>query len=451
MRTDPRYMTCRGPAVVKAAADQAARHASTTSTTKVVGMGSCGLDYLAAVARFPQPDDKIRTERLETQGGGNCANALTAASRLGLEAHLVSQIGDDGIGEQIIAELEGDGVQTAHVLRAEGSPSPFTYIIVDREGSTRTCIHTPGAPYTPDQLSPERIPQILGDSTQLVYFDGRLTEAALLLARAARAAGIPVLVEAERLRPNLDALLGEADYVCMSTHFPKDWTGEACLGDALVSSLQRLPRVRWLVATLGKRGSVLIQRCHPSECDSESKGVVLEGLVAQLFGELGGGAGAPGSATAPGGAVVRASRVLAAGQAHRLLLQRGEAHDPNIATAAASAARNAATDNADSANASSYRISNDMQMSSFDEQPAGDTGVYGRVTVASAADLPQDAVVDTTGAGDAFLGSMLYALCHDMPAERALRLAAVVAACNCTGLGARGGLPWRDAVSAELL
>lgn len=28
-------------------------------------MGSCGLDYLAQVAAFPQPDDKLRTERLE--------------------------------------------------------------------------------------------------------------------------------------------------------------------------------------------------------------------------------------------------------------------------------------------------------------------------------------------------------------------------------------------------
>ena len=37
---------------------------------KVVGMGSCGLDYLAQVAAFPQPDDKLRTERLEVRWHG---------------------------------------------------------------------------------------------------------------------------------------------------------------------------------------------------------------------------------------------------------------------------------------------------------------------------------------------------------------------------------------------
>ena len=30
----------------------------------VVGMGSCCIDYLAQVAAYPQPDDKLRTERL---------------------------------------------------------------------------------------------------------------------------------------------------------------------------------------------------------------------------------------------------------------------------------------------------------------------------------------------------------------------------------------------------
>ena len=72
---------------------------------------------------------------MQTQGGGNCANALTAAARLGLQTTLVSKIGDDGIGDQIVSELQADNVQTDYLLRAENSPSPFTYIIVDRSGS----------------------------------------------------------------------------------------------------------------------------------------------------------------------------------------------------------------------------------------------------------------------------------------------------------------------------
>lgn len=214
----------------------------------------------------------------QTRGGGNCANALTAAARLGLEPHLVSKVGADSIGNEIEQELLSDGVQTSFLLKATDHPSPFTYIIVDKQGGslllapsncflmpvigaqsckftmlhiqccavtlitgnagsaalhqlcekallcnaggTRTCIHTPGASYAPGDLDQDTIDRILS-SAQLVYFDGRLTESAVVLARAARERGIPVLVEAERLRPTLEVLLQEADYVCTSAHFPQ--------------------------------------------------------------------------------------------------------------------------------------------------------------------------------------------------------------------------------------
>ena len=71
----------------------------------------------------------------QTRGGGNCANALTAAARLGLETYLVSQVGDDSIGDEIEQELLSDGVKTQFLIKAEGHPSPFTYIIVDKQGN----------------------------------------------------------------------------------------------------------------------------------------------------------------------------------------------------------------------------------------------------------------------------------------------------------------------------
>lgn len=34
---------------------------------KVVGCGSCGVDYLASVAAYPKPDEKLRTDTLEVR------------------------------------------------------------------------------------------------------------------------------------------------------------------------------------------------------------------------------------------------------------------------------------------------------------------------------------------------------------------------------------------------
>ena len=51
------------------------------------------------------------------------------------------------------------------------------------------------------------------------------------------------------------------------------WTGKATLGDAMLSTLQQLPRRKWMITTLGKRGSVLInhqQQVSDQDQDQEA-------------------------------------------------------------------------------------------------------------------------------------------------------------------------------------
>jgi sulfofructose kinase len=58
--------------------------------------------------------------------------------------------------------------------------------------------------------------------------------------------------------------------------------------------------------------------------------------------------------------------------------------------------------------------------------------------------------VDSTGAGDAFHGAFAYGLARGLVWPELLRYAAAVGALACTKLGARAGLPDRDAVHAFL-
>lgn len=50
----------------------------------------------------------------------------------------------------------------------------------------------------------------------------------------------------------------------------------------------------------------------------------------------------------------------------------------------------------------------------------------GRLHVGTAEEIPPSELVDTTGAGDAFIGAVLYALCANMPPEKMLPFAAQV-------------------------
>ncbi|WP_344073883.1 carbohydrate kinase family protein, partial [Prauserella alba] len=59
-------------------------------------------------------------------------------------------------------------------------------------------------------------------------------------------------------------------------------------------------------------------------------------------------------------------------------------------------------------------------------------------------------VVDSTGAGDCFVGAYCTELARGTPPARAARFAAVAAGLSCTRAGARAGLPHRAAVQSRL-
>nr|GMD69091.1 ribokinase-like isoform X1 [Ipomoea batatas] len=82
----------------------------------VLGVGGATVDFLAAVASYPKPDDKIRSTSFQVQGGGNTGNALTCAARLGLNPRIISKVANDGQGKGILDELDGDGVDTSFMV-----------------------------------------------------------------------------------------------------------------------------------------------------------------------------------------------------------------------------------------------------------------------------------------------------------------------------------------------
>lgn len=81
-------------------------------------------------------------------------------------------------------------------------------------------------------------------------------------------------------------------------------------------------------------------------------------------------------------------------------------------------------------------------------------GSHGAEYVAGETSLRADAhrvpVVDTTGAGDVFLGVFLAEIDHDRPVEAALALASAAAAVQVGRTGAVGAIPTRDEAEAVL-
>ncbi len=67
---------------------------------------------------------------------GNAANAAVAAARLGVEAALVTNIGDDTVGEADRARLAEEGVATDYVSVHAGMKSNYHYVLWYKEDRT---------------------------------------------------------------------------------------------------------------------------------------------------------------------------------------------------------------------------------------------------------------------------------------------------------------------------
>lgn len=63
----------------------------------------------------------------------------------------------------------------------------------------------------------------------------------------------------------------------------QDWTGEEGLADALQAMLPLLPHVKWLISTLGSRGSVLLAQQAPSDDQAPEASLpeVMDDLLSQ--------------------------------------------------------------------------------------------------------------------------------------------------------------------------
>lgn len=315
------------------------------STSRLLGLGCAGLDLIAVVPTFPTPDSKLRTLSSTLQGGGNVANSLTAARRLGLPTTLLTLLGDDPLADAALQELSADGVDVSRVTKRKGISTMLTYVMVDLEGGTRTCISTPCG----GELSLKEVEDVekLVKEANLVVLDGRHTKAAIELAKIARGLGVKILVDVERERDNIRELLALADFVVTNETYPDVFAGRK--GVAGMLKLLEWGEIQVVISTRGAQGSVMVTKERERK-KGKGKGVEIRRAV--------------------------------------------------------------------------------------------ESGI--EVMHCSACKVHQ--VLDTTGAGDAYIAAVCYGIVTNMTWEDTMALAAQVGAKSVQGLGARGGMPMRDDV-----
>lgn len=247
-----------GKSASEAARKNARRSATfggVTGPVDVCVVGSTNLDIVVPVPRHPVRGETILGGDHLRVGGGKGANQAVAAARLGRRVAFVGRVGDDAVGEELRAGLEGDGVDTSLLVIEPDTPSGIALIAVGPDGDNSIVV-SPGANSRVDERDVERAALVLQHAAvtllQLEVPIEAVTEA------AEAAGGIVILNPApaqaltSRLLESVDVLVPNETELAMLTG-----AAVATTIDELVDQARLLPAARTVV-TLGAQGALLV-------------------------------------------------------------------------------------------------------------------------------------------------------------------------------------------------
>jgi sulfofructose kinase len=217
----------------------------------VTGIGQCSLDHLALIDIYPPADTKKEILELHEQGGGPVATALVALSRWGVKCRFHGVVGDDDAGKKIQLSLIEEGVAVSGLVVRKKAVSQVAFIAIEKETATRTIFwRSPGGRL----LQPEELGADFLDGSALLLLDGLMKDVSIYAAEKAREYGIPIMLDAGRLRAGMPDLMKLSDYVVASEEFARDLGWDPCR-ETLLREREKLG-VKVLTVTLGERGSM---------------------------------------------------------------------------------------------------------------------------------------------------------------------------------------------------
>jgi sulfofructose kinase len=194
-------------------------------------LGVAVQDCVFLLPELPHAAEKHRAQDFTIVGGGCAASAAVAVVRLGGRASLATRLGADKLGDDIVAELEAEGVDCACAGRFEGCRSSLSAVMVDAHGNRMIVNYRdPKLPEAADWL-PD--PANLGLGAVLA--DTRWPAGAATIMRRARALGLATVLDAEPpIAPAEDALHASS-HIAFSRDGLAERTGMDDLEEGLAS------------------------------------------------------------------------------------------------------------------------------------------------------------------------------------------------------------------------
>lgn len=222
--------------------------------TPVVVLGSLNMDLVVFADRLPADGETVPGREFRRIPGGKGLNQVVAAARSGAHAMLVGAVGDDDSGEELLATLAEDHVESAHVRRLPGTHSGIALITIGSGGTNRIVV-VPGAN---GRVTPDQLPELPG-AVLLASLEVPVPVVTQAFVRA-REVGMTTILNPAPAFPLPAELLDACDLLVPNEHEAAALTGEKVgdrVGAERAASALRARGARAVVVTLGDRGALV--------------------------------------------------------------------------------------------------------------------------------------------------------------------------------------------------
>ena len=232
-----------------------------TNRPQVCVVGSANVDLTFQVRRLPRMGETLAGKQMRLGFGGKGANQAVMAARLGARVSLVAKVGGDVFGEQMLANLRNQGIDTTHVRIDTTNSTGVASIVVDDQAQN-CIIVVPGANGC---LLPEDIrasaPAIQAADVLLCQLEVPI-ETILEAFRLAKAAKVLTILNPAPAMTLPDELLALADLCVPNETELELLTGQTLQTlDDITAAGQALRKrgPQTVIVTLAERGALLIQ------------------------------------------------------------------------------------------------------------------------------------------------------------------------------------------------
>jgi sugar/nucleoside kinase (ribokinase family) len=180
-------------------------------------------DIIMRVQEFPRPGEKVQASEFIVTSGGQAGNAAVAMARLGARTSYIGALGDtdDEVANTIIRTFAGEGIDVSGALRVPGARSSVSTIMIDATGEKMIATRRNQGLSEAVPTNPEAA---IAD-VDAVMLDNRYSNICLPICLAAKARGIPRVLDFDKPTAADDPLLQSCTHVICSADAIRDSTG----------------------------------------------------------------------------------------------------------------------------------------------------------------------------------------------------------------------------------